>query len=104
MSDSREIKCPECGRWTLWNGNLNDRCLYCNSFLDKETFSRMIEKEISRQVRKEKDWLIIRPSDSPFKRRSKQILLSFKGAFHFAQIAFLVFISFLMWLISLLAF
>lgn len=103
MSQVREIKCPHCDKWTLWNGDLDDRCLYCGGFLEPQRFSREIERKISNEVKKERDYFALRPTDGQFLRRIKLFFNSFRWAVYYVEIAFFVFITLLLILLSLFA-
>jgi hypothetical protein len=103
MSQVREIKCPGCGEWTLWEGNVDDRCLYCGEFLEPQRFSREVEKKIINEVKKENDYFALKPSDGTFKRRIKVFLNSFRWMVFYLEIAFFIFITLLLVLLSLMA-
>ena len=102
MSQVIEIKCPNCGKWTLWNEDIDDRCLYCNEFLEPQRFSREVEKKIAREVKKENDYFAVKASDGPFNRRIKNFLNSFRWMVYYVQIVFFTFITLLLVLLSLL--
>jgi hypothetical protein len=102
MSQVREIKCPQCGKWTLWAGDIDDRCLYCDSFLESRRFSREVEKKIRGEVRKENDYFFINPTDGPFKRFCKNFLNSLRWLVISLQVAFFVFVTIIIVLISLI--
>ena len=102
MSQVREIKCPHCGEWTLWNGNVDDRCLFCNEFLEPQRFSREIEKKVVTEVKKENDYFALNPSDNYLKRRIKLLFNSFRWMVFYLQIAFFIFITAIIVLVSLL--
>ena len=103
MSQVCEIRCPHCGEWTLWKGDVDDRCLYCNEFLEPQRFSREIEKRIATQVKKENDYFALKPTDSQIKREVKIFFNSFRWAVYYVEIAFFVFITLLIVLLSLFA-
>ena len=103
MSQVCEIKCPHCGEWTLWKGEVDDRCLYCDGFLEPRRFSRDIEKKIATQVKKENDYFALKPTDGQIKREVKIFFNSFRWAVYYVEIAFFVFITLLMVLLSLFA-
>jgi hypothetical protein len=103
MSQVCEIKCPHCGEWTLWKGDVDDRCLYCDAFLEPQRFSREIEKKIVTQVKKESDYFALKPTDGTFKREVKLFLNSFRWLVYYCEIAFFIFITTLLVLLAFLA-
>ena len=102
MGQIREIKCPACGDWTMWRGDIDDRCLHCNSFLEPNRFSREIEKKISKEITKEHDFFFIKSTDGTFKRELKLFFNSFRWVVYYLQIIFIGFVSLLLVLLSLL--
>ncbi|MCF8257626.1 MAG: hypothetical protein K9J06_08740 [Flavobacteriales bacterium] len=58
-----EKKCPQCGQWTKWNKNPEDRCAHCDSVLDP----RRVQEKIDVSTREAEDrahsFFIIRPQD-----------------------------------------
>ncbi len=103
MSVKREIKCPHCKEWTLWRGNLHDRCLYCGEFLQNEAFTKKVEKEIREQVTEEKDFLFVKPGDGKAKAALKRFLRPIRNFLYYVQFGFFAFVSMILWLIGLLA-
>ena len=103
MGQVREIKCPHCGEWTLWAGHIDDRCLYCNGFLEPQRFSREVEKNVTKELLKEHDYFFIKPTDGYFKRETKVFLNSMRWGVYYLQIVFFFFISLLLVLLSLFA-
>jgi hypothetical protein len=102
MSQVREIKCPHCGEWTLWQGDIDDRCLYCGEFLESRQFSREVEKKIRNEVLKENDYFFIKPEDGPVKRLLKRVLNSLRWWAFYLQIVFFIFVTLILVLISIL--
>ena len=104
MGQVREIKCPHCGEWTLWAGGMDDRCLFCGGFLEPQRFSREVEKKVNQELLKENDYLFIKPGDSSFARWVKTSLNSIRCMAYYVQIALFLFATFLLVLLSLMAF
>jgi len=102
MSQVREIKCPHCGQWTMWNGDIDDRCLYCDEFIEPQRFSREIEKKINTELLKENDFFFIKPGDGPFKRAYKRFFNSLRWVAYYVQIIFFLFVTLLLVLLSLI--
>lgn len=88
----QELKCPHCGQWTIWQGELHDRCRHCNKLLEQEKISRMEEKERKKQVAAELERLRI-AKQNPFFRR----------IFNYASTAFIGFILLILAVIALMA-
>lgn len=86
----------------MWNGDIDDRCLYCDGFLEPKRFSREVEKKIRGQVQKENDYFFIKPGDSEFKRTIKTFFNNLRWLAYYLQITFFVFITLLLLLLSLL--
>ena len=103
MGQVREIKCPHCGEWTLWNGDIDDRCLYCGEFLEPQRFSREVEKKINRELIKENDYFFIKPTDGLIKRLSKSLLNQLRWWAYYVQIVFFIFVTLLLVLLSIIA-
>ena len=102
MAQVREIKCPHCGEWTLWNGGIDDRCLYCDGFLETRKLSREVEKKARRQYMADEDHFAIKPDDSDLTRWAKQLGNSFRWAFFYIEIAFFIFVTLIIVVISFL--
>ena len=103
MSQVSEIKCPHCGKWTMWKGQVDDRCLYCNEFLEPNRFSREIEDKIGGEVKKENDYFALSPADGPFKRSIKLLLNSFRWVAYYLPMIFFLFVTLIIVIIALFA-
>ncbi|MBE7174944.1 MAG: hypothetical protein INR69_00980 [Mucilaginibacter polytrichastri] len=99
----REIKCPECKEWTLWQGHIDDRCLYCGAFLQPKEFVDEVERKAHRQHR---GGFFFKP-EKPARIHEQYNKGSFRYAlfsvFYYIQVGFFAFISLLLSLIALLA-
>lgn len=98
----QEIKCPHCHEWTLWQGHIDDRCLYCGEFLKIEDFTKSVETKIQREVNKENDILFIKEDDSRLVKKLKTKLRPFRRLIIYLQVAFVFFMSVLIWLMGML--
>ncbi|RNI29694.1 hypothetical protein EFA69_09050 [Rufibacter immobilis] len=92
-------KCPHCGQWSAWTHNPSDRCDHCQGLLDPAAFERQ-QAQAERKEEEEKrfsvDLIQINPDDSALVKFFKSIGLGF-------QLAFVGIVSFILWLIALLA-
>ena len=79
------FECPHCKEWTLWRGEIYDRCLYCGEFLENEAFIKKVEQEIRTQVKEENDIFHINDDDSRFTKISKRFLRRFRKLIVFAM-------------------
>lgn len=48
-----EIKCPHCSQWTMWEGQLHDRCKQCDQLLEEEKIKRLNVLEERRNAKEE---------------------------------------------------
>ena len=87
----------------MWKGDVHDRCFFCDEFLEPQRFSREVEKKVNRELLKENDYLFIKPGDSDLTRWIKTGLNSARWLAFYLQIAFFMFITTLLVLISLMA-
>jgi len=102
MSTS-EIKCPHCGQWTMWQGDVDDRCINCGEFLDSRRFSREVEKRINKELKKEDDYFAIKPTDSQLTRIFKGFFNTLRWSAYYVQLAIFTFVTILMFVLSMLA-
>jgi hypothetical protein len=102
MSQVREIKCPHCGEWSLWKGDIDDRCFFCDGFLETHQFSIEVEKKIRKEIITENDIFFVKPTDGTFLRIIKPILSQLRWWGIYLQIAFFVFVTVIIVLISFL--
>lgn len=49
----REIKCPHCGSWTAWQGQLHDRCKHCNALLEQDKINKILALEAQKKMKDE---------------------------------------------------
>ncbi|MFN4122439.1 MAG: hypothetical protein ACK4GL_03945 [Flavobacteriales bacterium] len=88
MGSKSEIKCPACGKWSVWEQNETDQCQHCGAIL--RPVSEM-EKEKIRQ-RNEVEYIKVPIHDSD----SWPVKL-FKQVFNWIQFIFVAIISFFLW-------
>jgi hypothetical protein len=101
MTQIREIKCPHCGEWTMWKGQVDDRCFFCDEFLEPQRFSREVEKKINFELRKEFDYFVVKPGDNLVTRAYKKFFNYLRWIAFYAQLAFFLFVTLVLVLISL---
>ena len=102
MTQVREIKCPHCGEWTMWQGEVDDRCLFCDEFIEPNRFSREVEKKVNKQLQKEDDYLFVDSGDGTVKQWFKRWLNRVRWVVILLQIAFFLFVTLLLVMISLI--
>jgi hypothetical protein len=92
-------KCPNCGEWSDWNQNPTDRCEHCGSILDPVAVARQEAREERRQEEADRftvKFIEINPDDPWYLQIIKRMGLGI-------QIAFVSIVSFILWLIAILA-
>lgn len=102
MAPIREIKCPHCGTWTMWQGDLDDRCINCGEFLEPKRLPHEVEKRVNKELLKEDSYLFIKPADGEVKRKAKGFLKGLSWVVISLQVLFFVFVTALIVLISIL--
>ena len=87
-----EKKCPVCGKWSQLNEIPDDVCVHCGKNLNEYSIQKE-ERLVREQEIEKKDFLTIKPSDSfP--------LVILKKILTVANIIFMAFISFILWLVT----
>ena len=92
-------KCPNCGLWSDWNQHPDDLCQHCGAVLDPQGVRarQLQEEEAFRQQKNINIALIeIYPYDSAFTRFWKRIVQGF-------QLTLMAIISFIIWVVTVLA-
>ena len=92
-------KCPACGQWSDWTQNPDDLCQHCGAILDPQGVRarQLQEEEAFRQQKNINIALIeIYPYDSAFTRFWKRIVQGF-------QLTLMAIISFIIWVVTVLA-
>ena len=97
MKSSR--KCPACAQWSAWNQAPDDKCEHCGNILDPQGLKAQQEQE-AETFRQKQNFNIalieIYPYDSTLTRFGKRIIQAF-------QISLMAIISFIIWLVTILA-
>jgi methionyl-tRNA synthetase len=97
MKSSR--KCPGCGQWSEWNELPDDKCQHCGNTLDPQGLKARQEQEAEALRQKQHLNLAlieIYPHDSATTRFGKRIVQA-------AQLTLMAIISFIIWLVTVLA-
>ena len=92
-------KCPTCSQWSAWKQNPEDHCEHCGAILDPQGLKarHQQEEEDFRQKQNINIALIeIFPYDSTLTRFWKRIVQGL-------QISLMAIISFIIWLVTVLA-
>lgn len=88
----QEIKCPHCGQWTKWKGELHDCCGHCTKLLEQEKIDKLQQQEKKKQMAEELEKQRI-AKQNPF----------FRKIFGYASTAFIGFILLILAVIALMA-
>lgn len=89
------FKCHHCHRVSPWTGKYDDVCTHCGHSVGEQS----IKEEVVRDENRNKGqvmWVMIHPSDNPLVKLLKRGVQS-------TQIIFIAVVSFLVWLIAILA-
>ena len=91
-------KCPNCGEWSEWKQQATDTCQYCGALLDDRILLREAAREAELKNKKgfELDIIHIDPTDSFLVKIGKRIIQAI-------QISFIAIVSFILWVLTMLA-
>lgn len=94
---SASKKCPHCAYWSRWQQQADDRCERCGLLLDAQRMrSEQAREAQANEPLPEVLRITINPEDGP-------VLRFFKYIIRGGQLAFTALLSFLLWLLTLLA-
>ena len=92
-------KCPSCGQWSNWHQSPDDKCEHCGNYLDPQALKARQQRE-EEEFRQKKNLNIalieIYPYDSQWTRFGKRIIQGF-------QLSLMAIISFIIWVVTILA-
>lgn len=88
-------KCPNCGEWSIWTNNYEDRCEHCGEILSPVDLARQQKKEVENIKNEKSGMFYINPEDSGIKR-------FFKNSGNVFYTVFMAIMTFIMWLIAAL--
>jgi rRNA maturation protein Nop10 len=103
MSNASEIKCPNCGEWTLWTDKADEKCVHCGELLEPGRFSREAEKKIAQTFKKRNHYFDLKPNEDPIQREFKLFFNSMLWGFYYLEIAFFIFITVLLVIVGTIA-
>jgi hypothetical protein len=93
-------KCKNCGNWSPWQQNINDTCHFCGQLLDEEAFLAKAKAEAEASEDKPYqlnfDLIKIYPTDSFPLKMGKRLVQA-------VQLSFVAVLSFILWVLTLLA-
>ena len=90
-------KCPHCGFWSRWQQQADDRCERCGLLLDAQRLrSEKLREEQAKEPLPTFLQIEMKPDDSPTMRFFKHII---RGG----QLAFAALVSFVLWIVTILA-
>jgi hypothetical protein len=69
-----EIKCPHCGKWGVWNGNIDDKCIHCGRYLEEHRFLYAQQKRTDEANKRKTDYLRVKSSDDNLVATLKQFV------------------------------
>ncbi len=93
---SVESKCVNCSKWSYSSGMIEDRCLHCGEYIDPQRFLNTNKKLTDQLIEKQSNKLFILENDN-------WITIMLKKTLFYLQISFISLVSFIIWLISLVA-
>ena len=88
---SSEKKCPNCGEWSSWSGDLDDTCDHCGAYLSPAERKNRQEKE-TRDRQQEENWMFHYDNDASVFEKI------YKKTGNFIYMIIMAIVSFIMWL------
>lgn len=89
-------KCPECGKWSKWNHNPDDKCEHCGSLLSPREY-----EESNKSVEEDKFGMELKLIQ--INEKDSSVLVFFKRIIQGFQLLFFGIVSFLVWLATAIA-
>jgi hypothetical protein len=83
MSQVSLIKCPHCVKWGQWTGKVDEKCQYCNEYLDPERLQYTTERVQYEENRKKSDFLVVKDSDETIVQIFKIFLTPIRTATYY---------------------
>jgi hypothetical protein len=90
-----EKKCPHCGNWSAWSGNMTEPCGSCGKPLGGRDLDYHLSREKDKKANDENWIFFIKESDGFFVKNAKIV-----GNFFYT--IYMAIITFLVWLIAML--
>jgi predicted amidophosphoribosyltransferase len=90
-----EKKCPHCGNWSEWSGNLDEACSVCGKPLGGKDLHYHQKRQTEKKANDENWIFYIKETDNAFVKNAKIV-----GNFFYT--IYMAIITFLVWLIAML--
>jgi len=91
MSQKSEIKCPNCGQWSVWLGNRDAKCPHCGAYLDPGRYQHAEEQKITYEKNRKAGYLVIHKTDDPIIKILKEFVNWIRwGTFYGISIIYVV--------------
>lgn len=74
MSIKNEIKCPNCGEWSLWTSKIDEKCPHCGQYLDPGRFHSAQEHQAIIDRNRNDGLMAIKKGDDPALRILKEMV------------------------------
>jgi len=69
-----EIKCPNCGKWSNWNGKSEETCPHCGQHLDPGRFRYAEEQKVIYHRNRQNGFMAIKGDDDPVIKIFKEMV------------------------------
>jgi hypothetical protein len=91
-------KCPQCGEWSDWNGEITDSCQHCGAGLSDKSSLSAAARAAEQQEKKGFELGLI-----PIHATDSWPVVLVKRLVQAIQISFVAILSFLIWFLTMLA-
>jgi hypothetical protein len=91
MSQKSEIKCSNCGKWSVWTGKMDEKCPDCGAYLDPGRYHYAEEHKITYEKNRKSGYLVIHKTDDPIIKILKEFTNWLRwGTFYGISIIYIV--------------
>lgn len=65
MSQTTEVKCPNCGQWSKWTDQVDEKCPHCGAYFNSSRVLYAEEKRAITDRNRHAGYLVIKEDDDP---------------------------------------
>lgn len=102
MSQTSEIKCPHCGKWSESTGNVDATCNACGHYIEPERHAHGEERKIA-IAQQGNYYLVIKDSDETITEIFKMFINSIRWSAYYMVMLFFIIVGAMIFIFGILA-